>query len=59
MRATLDDTCVLHIVPESTTELIALRYWVKEYLAHGAKMLEVATSVEDGAALLYKHKAVV
>lgn len=55
MRATLDETCVLHVIPENTTELVALKYWVKEFLAHGVKMLEVSTSVSDGVELLEKH----
>lgn len=29
------------IVPESSTELMALKYWMYEFQKHGVKMLEV------------------
>jgi len=41
MQVYFSDDDVLHICPENTTECMALKYWMDEYKAHGAKMLEV------------------
>lgn len=35
----------LVIVPESSVEAMALRYWEKEYREHGDKMLQVVTEI--------------
>lgn len=45
MRIYFDDNDVLHVAPSDTVEAMALKYWAKEYAAHGAKMLEVETDV--------------
>lgn len=45
----------MHICPENTTELMALKYWMKEYLAHGPKMLEVCETVEKGREVFKRH----
>jgi hypothetical protein len=41
MRVYFDEHDVLHLCPEDTTEAMALKYWMKEYAAHGSKMLDV------------------
>lgn len=34
------------IVPESSVELMALKYWMYEFQKHGVKMLEVMVETE-------------
>ena len=34
---------VLHIVPESGIEAMAIKYWMAEYNKHGTRMLEIVT----------------
>jgi hypothetical protein len=41
MKLEFDENMVLHICPESNIELMALKYWAKEYQTHGSKMLEI------------------
>lgn len=38
-----DDT--LCIIPESSTEVMALKYWKDEYEKHGEKVLHVSTDL--------------
>jgi len=45
MRIYFDETDVLHIVPECGTEVMAVKYWIGEFKAHGVKMLAVETEV--------------
>lgn len=39
----------MRICPENNMELMALKYWAKEYQIHGTKMLEIEHDVS-------KHK---
>lgn len=50
MKIQFDNQSVLHIMPENSTEAMALRYWEKEYEQHGGAMIEVQTKI-PGAAL--------
>lgn len=45
MKIKFDNNGVLHVVPEDSTEMMALRYWEKEYHTHGSKMIEVDTEM--------------
>ena len=45
MRLEFTPQMVLKVVPETSVEAMALRYWEKEYLEHGTKMLEVFTEI--------------
>jgi transposase-like protein len=38
---TPDDT--LHVCPETDVEAMALKYWRKEFMEHGLKVLEIHT----------------
>lgn len=40
----VDGTMV--IAPETSVELMALKYWMYEFQKHGVKMLEVLTETE-------------
>lgn len=37
------DESVLRVIPETSIEAMALKYWEKEFEAHGVKMFEVET----------------
>jgi hypothetical protein len=41
MKATIDAHCVLHIMPCDTVDVIALKYWAKEFVTHGVKLIEI------------------
>jgi len=41
MKVTIDEHCVLHIMPCNSIDAIALKYWAKEFVTHGVKMLEI------------------
>ena len=41
MKVYIDDAMVLHICPKDGVEVMALKYWYKEFQTHGMKMLEV------------------
>lgn len=45
MRIEFDKDDVLIIMPETSVEAMALKYWLKEFEAHGEKMLDVSTDV--------------
>jgi hypothetical protein len=45
MRIEFDSDDTLIIMPENSVEAMALKYWAKEYAAHGDKVLEVSTDV--------------
>ncbi len=45
MRIEFDSDDTLIIMPENSVELMALKYWRKEYEEHGDKVLEVGTAV--------------
>lgn len=45
MQVYFDDNDVLHVCPENSIEVMALKYWRGEYEEHGDKVLEVDTSV--------------
>lgn len=45
MRVYFRDDDTLVIGPDNSVEAMALKYWMKEYEAHGAKVLEVDTTV--------------
>lgn len=36
---------VLHIVPENSVEVMALKYWELEFREHGTKLLNVVTEI--------------
>jgi len=55
MRVTLDDQAVMHICPESSTEVMALRYWLKELQTHGVKMISICDSAEEGNRIYEAH----
>lgn len=45
MKIEFDEDATLIIMPENSVEAMALKYWAKEYEAHGDKVLEVSTDV--------------
>lgn len=47
MKVKFDMAGVLHVVPEDSVEAMALRYWEKEYEAHGGRMIEVETAIPE------------
>ena len=55
MKALITEDCILHIIPESSTEVVALKYWVKEFGIHGVKMIEVADTLAEGKEIMLEH----
>lgn len=47
MNVKFDNNGVLYVVPENSTETMALRYWEKEYQTHGSRMIEVVTEIPN------------
>lgn len=45
MKIYFSDDDTLNICPENSIEAMALKYWKKEYEAHGDKVLAVGTEV--------------
>jgi len=47
VKLEFDENDVLHICPETSTEVRALKYFKKEYEEHGEKMIEIRTDLKE------------
>jgi len=49
MKTYFDDDCVLHVVPENTSDTMAMRYFEQEFAKHGPRMIELHTEIPGNA----------